>query len=303
MSLPADIVNRSLDAAGSELTIGDLEEGTAEAQRALRQYAPTLKQMLRCAHWGFARQESPLKLLADATGATPNVGNLVPTPWIYLYAIPIDMMNARWVPQGRGTFPPNNAPPGNIVPPNNQLPLTSGIGYPPSYNLGNRPARFLIATDSNYPGVNTSGQPWGQNTAWWETQGIAPNARTVVLTNVPHAHLVYTALIVYPTLWDSLFEEAFVAALAARLALPLNKDKKLGMALRQENIGIAAAALQQARIRDGDEGFSSADHTPDFIRIRAGRGEGGRWGWGAGDEGPGMLWNAPDSYDSTAQSY
>lgn len=302
MSLPADIVNRSLSQAGSDLVIGDLEEGTNEARRALMQYAPTLKQILRCAAWNFARQESPLQLLADASGATPNVGTLVPTPWLYLYALPIDCMKARWVPQGRGILPAGAAPPGNIVPPNNQLPLTGAIDYPPSYRLGNRPARFLVATDSNYPGVTTSGQPWGQNTAWWETQGIAPNARTVILTNVPFAHLVYTALIVYPSLWDSLFEEAFVAALAARLALPLNKDKKLGMALRQENIAIAAQALQQARVRDGDEGFASVDHEPDFIRIRSSGGY-GRWGAGGYGEGPGVLGYGSDSYDGMAQSY
>jgi hypothetical protein len=80
--------------------------------------------------------------------------------------------------------------------------------------------------------------------------------------------LVYTGLIQYPDAWDPLFRRAFVAALAARLAVPTIADKKDAIAIRNYQRDIAKEALIEARVRDGNEGWTVQDHTPDWIRAR-----------------------------------
>lgn len=302
--LAEDIVNRALDAAGSKLTIGDLQEETREAQVCLRAYAPCLEQLLRAAHWDWARQQSTLQLLADATGNTPNVGTLVQLPWVYEYALPIDCMKARFVP--RNNYQQGGqAPAGNISLPATPL-TTSGTAQPNPAQL--IPARFLLANDINYPAV-TQATTWDQAVQWWEVQGISPTSRTVILTNVKNAVLVYTALIPYPNMWDSLFQEAMVAFLASRIALPLAKDEKLGLAKRSQNIEIAKASIQQARITNGNEGWgSNTDIIPDYIRFRnSGGGVRGGWGGGMWDTGvgPGVLGYGWDSlgFEGNSSAY
>lgn len=289
MSMPADIANRALDAAGADTIIGDLEDGTREAKVVLRHYGPVLRQLLRAAHWDCARKQAPMDLLADATGQTAGVGTAVPAPWIYEYAYPTDCVRARFVPMFNGNVAAG-APPGNIALPS--TPLTTGGGQPPSSQMRLQPSRFLVTTDFNYPPQLAQG-PGG--TAWWDVQGISPTNRTVVLTNVQGASLVYTCLQIYPSLWDSLLEAAFVAALAERIAVPLARDKKTGAAMRNTNIAIAKETLQAARASNGNEGWSTTDNIPDWIRMRAsgaGNGNGllGGSAWGAGCLGYG--WDA-----------
>ena len=115
----------------------------------------------------------------------------------------------------------------------------------------------------------------------------------VILSNQPNATLVYTALLTFPDQWDPLFTQAFVAALASQLALPVLEDKKFALQMRAQQIAIAKQALDQARISDGNETWSSVDHIPDWIRKRN---AGFRWGaWGPWN-GPGQLWGGWDSY-------
>lgn len=285
MSLPADIANRALDAAGAETIVGDLEQGTREAQVVLRHYGPVLRQLLRAAHWDMARKQAPLLMLGDATGSTPNVGTTVQAPWTYVYAYPTDCVRVRFVPMNYGN--PTSSQAGQISLPS--TPLMTGIGaQPPSNQMRLVPSRFLVGTDFNYP-PQVQGGPGG--TEWWNQQGISPSNRTVIMSNVCQAQCVYTCLQVYPSLWDPLFEAAFVASLAERIALPLAKNKKEGALFRDRNIAIAKDAIREARASDGDEGWTTTDHVPDFIRIRsagAGRGSsqlGGSWG----GPGPGCF--------------
>jgi hypothetical protein len=285
VNTPTDVVQQAIDAAGCDTVIGDLEEGSREAQVCLRAYRQCLMQLLRAAHWDFARAQAPLTILADATKQTPNVPTVVPIPWIYEYQYPIDCMKVRFVPWN----PRNNVvvPPGNIVPPDSQAPLTTA---PLPVLAGDRlrPSRFLISNDPNYP------PPQGGVT--WETQGISPGGRTVILSNTPAAMAIYTQLILYPSQWDALFRAAFVSYLAAEIALPLAKDKKFGMALRRDNLGIVKSKLEQARVSNGNESWSSTDFATDWIRFR-------RVGWG-GDwsgTGPGTLgggWDYLGGWDS-----
>ena len=278
-----DVANQAIDAAGLDFTIGDMEEGTRPAQVVTRHYWQCLRQLLRAAHWDFARATAPLLLLADATGSTPNVGTVVPLgQFIYEFAYPIDCMKARFIPWNYAAQNPG-APAGNLVPPNNNLPLTSGQqqGY-----MGQplRPARFTIATDTNYPAA--------QGTDYDAVQGISPAGRTVILTNVQNAQLVYTRLMLYPQNWDVQFRAGLVAYLASEIALPLAKDKKLGLELRAAQIAIAKDKIQQARITDGNEGTYSSDIKVDWLHARkAGYGRWGEWG----NTSQGIVWGGWDS--------
>jgi hypothetical protein len=266
-NLPADVINQALDAIGSDIIIGEPEEGTREAQVCLRAYGQCVRQLLRTAHWDFARKQAPLTMLADATGATANVGTAVPWPWTYEYAYPADCMKMRFIPFSYGG-PNSGSPNGNITTTNPTTPIFS-TGAPITNRAKLIPARFLISTDFNYIGNTSVGD-------WWNQSGTSPAGTTVVLTNVYNAWGIYTALMMYPNMWDALFRDAMVAYLASTIALAISKDKKLGKALRDDQIMIAKAKITQARITDGNEGWFSTDHVPDFIRTRdcGGRGNG-----------------------------
>lgn len=279
MNLPQDIGNQVLDAIGSDMELGDLQDGSREGKVILRAYSQTLRQLHRAVNWSFARMSTSLVLLADASGNTANVGTIVcDSRFIYEYAYPTDCMKVRFIPwAGAGANSP--IPQGNIGIP--ATPLYTGLAAIPA-GQRMRPAKFQVCTDPNYP------VPPGSN---YEVQGISPSNRTVICTDVPNAQCVYTALQVYPSLWDPLFRRAFVSALAAEVAFPLNKDKKLGLAVRQQQTGILKQALIEARMADGNESTSTSDIAVDWMQTRfvggswgsqnGGRGAGGN-GWGDG---------------------
>lgn len=296
---PVDPANEALDAIGSRTVIGDLEEGSREAQVLLRKYGQALRQMLRCAHWNFARKEAPLQLLADRTGRTPGVGTQVIEPWRYEYQYPIDCMKLRFIPHrhhGLGSAAPGLNPAGGQVG-NPALAQAVGGSYAVqgintigSESLRHRrlvPTRFLEATDYNYP-------PQSQ-TEWWEVQGVSPVSRTVVCSNVREARAIYTAFTPYPNVWDSQFRAAFVAYLASEIVMPLVADTRIAMALRDQQIKIAMERIKQARITDGNEGWSTTDHMPDWMRIRLQ--EGNYWDGqgGEGDDEGGSLLGGYDN--------
>jgi hypothetical protein len=268
MNLPSDVAQEAIDESGTDYLLGDIEDGSGPAQIILRKYQQCLMQLLRGANWNFARTTTQLTLLADATGNTPNVGTIVPVPWIYEYQLPSDCMRLRFIPWNMPWQNPG-IPPGNITPPNPSSPIVTGLGNPQLTGQRIRPARFVVANDSNYP------PPAGSVS--WEIQGVSPSSRTVILTNVANAFAVYTALILYPSLWDSLFRAALVSYLASEIALPLAKDKKFGLTMRAQNIQIFKAKLEQARIRDGDEMTASSNLVVDWMQARW---TGGAGGWG-----------------------
>jgi len=289
-NLPADIINQALDAAGVDIVIGDPEEGTREAQVCLRAYTECVRQLQRSAHWDFTRKQAPLNLLADATGQTPDVGTTVPLPWVYEYSYPIDCLKMRFIPWN---VYPQTPPAGNNSIPS--TPLTTGqITSPATSLIRIAPAPFVVGTDFNYP-VDTN-QADGQ---WWETPGASPAGRTVVMTNVAQANGIYTSYVPYPNMWDPLFRAAVVSYIASEVALPLAKDKKFGLARAAQLIATVKQKLEQARITDGNEGWYSTDHTPDWIRKRY---SGGGWGSALGGL-PGVLgygWDACSFSDGSA---
>lgn len=281
--LPSDIAQRALDEAGLEFELGDLQDGTRPARVLLRAYGQCVRQLLRTANWGFARKTMPLVLLADASGQTANVGNLVPLPWQYEYEYPSDCAKVRFIPWNYLSSPP--VPVGNITPPNPNVPIVTGINQA---FVGQRivPARFVIAADPNFPpdpAANLDG-----------VQGVSQTGRTVILTNVQNAQCVYTEQVFTPQRWDALFRAALTSFLSSEIALPLNKDKKLGLAVRTQNIALTKQKIQEARIAEGNESFSSSDIPVDWLRYRRSGGAHAGFWYGSGWDG-GMLWGGYDS--------
>jgi hypothetical protein len=285
MNLPQDIANQALDAIGWPNSIGDLEDGTFEARVLLRAYSQCLRQLLRAAHWNFARKQTPLVLLADATGQTSNVGVMVPQPWVYSYAYPNDCMKMRFVPWSWPPAGAAGAPTGNITPPNPSAPLMTGVGAAPWQGARLKPARWLEGIDYSNP------PPAGVE--YWTQQGVSPQGRTAVFTNVKYAQGVYTALMNYPSNWDPLFRAAFVAYLASEIALPIwtNKDRKFGMAARTQQAAFAKDKILTARATDGNEGTFNSDFEVDWMKFR--HTDGGEWG-GRRDNGPGYYYAGCD---------
>jgi hypothetical protein len=299
-TLPQDIVNRGLDAIGSRTTMGAFTDGTTVSEAARRIYTTTLEQLLRAAHWAFARKRGKLELLGDASGeTTPFPGNLpistqVEPPWRFAYAWPIDGLQARWLPASwegsANTTGTVGIPPGNV-----------GVAVPgfeenAAWAAPQAPARFLVSSSDQYPVV--LGQTgWDNMPDFALTQGVGPISRRIILTNQCHAHLVYTKMVQVPDEWDPLFSQAMVAVLGSMLAMvpDVLEDRKFALTMRAQQISIAKDAIAQARVANGnDSGMpQTVNHIPDWIRARQwgsyNRGVGiGANGMLYGEEGPGV---------------
>lgn len=281
---PTAIANQALDAAGlDELFLGNINEGTRQARVIMRAYTECVRQLLRGVHWDFARKEAPLQMVADASGQTADVGSLVPSGFLYSYNYPTDCAKVRFIP-GNYTGTQVPVPSGNIVPANSSSPLTSVSGQPQAWGLPMIPTRFLITGDPNYI-------PEGASNS---VPGVSPVSQTLILSNVRNARCVYTFEAFYPNLWDALFREAAVAYLAAKIAFPLHKDKRVARQIRADQIAIAQGAVKQAMATNGNEAWSNADLAVDWMRFRQSGGWQGNWGSPWGGVGPGYLFGGLD---------
>jgi hypothetical protein len=242
---PDDIVNEALDEIGV-LEIGDLSEGSRAATVARRVYDSVLRSIHAAAPWNFARRQRQIDLRGDASGQY-HANRNVPLSWSYMYEWPNDCVHARYV-LGLGAYALDES----------GAPLYAAPPW-------NRPAPFLV-TDA--PLVNDI------DSDWHLVEGHSPESTRVIVTNQLGAILVYTGLVQYPDAWDAGFRRAFVAALAARLAIPCIEDKSAARAIRSDQMVIAREALIEARVRDGNEGWTVVDHTPDWIRARTSGGGG-----------------------------
>lgn len=277
----SDVANESLDAVGWPTAVADMQDGTDESKILLRKFRTCRQALLRAVLWDFAMFQAPLTLLADASRNTANVGTVVPYAWIYEYAYPTNCLKMRYVPWNLEN-PGALVPSGNIQPADANAPLTGGLGsLPPTARIV--PAKFRISTDANYlPPTPITDQA-----------GVSPQARTVILTNVRSAVGVYTADMIYPSVWDPLFREAFVAYLAHEIAVPIwtKKDpsQKTGITARNQMTGTVRDKLEAARIANGTEGTSSSDLRVDWMDTRRVGGPysayGGGGGWGSGGDG------------------
>jgi len=92
----------------------------------------------------------------------------------------------------------------------------------------------------------------------------AKGDQRVILTNQELATLAYVKQVTDPNVMDSLFQSAWIAAVASSLAMALTGDK--GLANNQAEI--VNAAIIEARKADANEGLTMNDVTPDWVRIR-----------------------------------
>lgn len=274
---PVEIANLALDACGVNIELGALEQGGREANLLLRAYGKCRQDLLRGAPWAFARKQVPMLLLADSSGVTPNVSNQIPgTNFQYEYAYPSDCQRIRYIPWKPYQNP--GVPQGNIIPPNPDVPLTTG-GNPAILWQPIRPSPFLVTNDPNIS--QPAAVPYAP------IHGSSPIGSTVVLSNVQNASCVYTFDATYPALWDQLFTSAMIAYVASEVAWPLwsSKNPKMGLELRKEQIAIATGKILAARIADGNEMTVSSDIAVDWMRFRNTGGNGVNGDWSAG--GPG----------------
>jgi hypothetical protein len=267
-----------------------------------------MRQLFRAAHWDFARRQTGLDLLQDATGFTTNeqvknnwpvtvgAGTVGMRPWTYEYRWPPDAVKVRFLPEPWNGNQGSPAPPGNYAIP--AVPLWQGQQ---DVHLARQvPRRFLVANDL-IPNLTGAPMAWNQIADTANNMGQGLTSQTVILANHKNATAVITALITYPDQWDPLFQEAFCAVLAERCALALVRDAKAAIAVRDRQIGIAKAALDSARLQNNNEGWNSTSHYPDWLAIRDSGSEWGRGGLGRGS-GLGVTSYGHDAYQFSNSS-
>lgn len=281
---PTAVANQAVQAAGLRMVLGDIQDGTEASQVCLRAYSECVRQMLRGAHWDWARRSVALQLVADASGQTPNIGRQVSDGFLYAYAYPADCAKLRFIPGNYWNVKPPIPEP-NITPSDSAAPL---FNVTPGAPVQNRmtPSRFLITNDPNYAPEGASNN----------IPGVSPIGGTVILSNVQSAIGVYTLEAMWLNLWDSLFRSAVVDYIASEIAFVLHTDKKLGLAVQDRLATRAQAKLSEARRTNGNETWANADLSVDWMRMRMSGGftAGGYWGnnWGGG---PGCLYGGYDS--------
>lgn len=163
-------------------------------------------------------------------------------PWLYTYEYPLDCLQLRFIVP---SLPSNTG----SVPPPTTASVASAISLP---NSGMIPFQVALSEDAN------------------------GNPSNVILTNQSQAQAVYTANQPDPLFWDSMFQQAMVAALAAFLVPAINFNAQM----MQMQVQMAEALIDKARAADGRETWVTQDHLPDFIIARAG--SAGGLGWSNG---------------------
>lgn len=235
------IYNRALLAVAARGSVQSLTENTAESTACNTLFAPTFEALARTAYWNVLKKQVTLTLLEAAAGTPENpLGTtlpLPPQPWLYSYALPSDCLDVRYLIP---TF----------------LSTPTGIPLSAAYTLSGAAVgnQVKIPFSVSYD-VDSSGNPI-----------------TVILTNLTQAQLIYTVNQPNPVVWDSLFQAAMVASLAAYLVPALT----LNFALMDRCIKQAENAIMQARVADGNEGVSSVNREASWMQARI---SGGSTAW------------------------
>ena len=184
-----DIYNLALDAVGTRSTVASTTENSTEANTLNRHYTAAVQSLLASANWSFARQQATLALLNDATQ-----GQTVPTPWLYEYSVPSNMVRMRYV------MPMFDNLPGSVTP-----------GASMAYFVG-PPVRFVLSSDTDSSG----------------------NDINVILTNQNQAIAVYTKNVTNTALYTPQFIEGLRMYLGHRICMALTGDKQKSVELFQE---------------------------------------------------------------------
>jgi len=229
------LANQALLSVGARAYISSLTEGSDESNACSALIPLAYQELARKAWWNFLRQEVSLTLLKAAPGTPENPnGTLVPypaVPWLYSYALPSDSLKIRCV------IPNIYA---NITPSTGTI--STGLMNAPLRLPSDGEIPFAVAYD-----VDSSKNPI-----------------QIILTNLSQANCIYTVNQPNPIVWDVGFQAAFVALLASYLVPALS----LNLQLADMKFKEAMAIVAEARVEDGNEGYSSQDHIPDWLIAR-----------------------------------
>lgn len=231
------IANQALLSISARVQISSLNpsDGSAEANAVSVLWEPTYTSLARAAYWNCFTAQVTLSLVAAASGTAENPTGTdyitPPTPWTYAYALPSDSLAIRYII-------PSASSSGSSIP-QTSINNSAGLWMPNGNQIP-----FVVATmlDQNNQRIQ------------------------VILTNQSQAETVYTANLNNPTYWDTMFQSAMVASLAAYLVPALS----LSIPLMQICIKQADDIITQARVRDGNEGVTVMDHVPDWFIARSG---------------------------------
>ena len=231
------ICNLALSEIGTRSSIASFDDGSEEGYQCGLWYDQLRQTLLRTAPWGFARGQLALTQLGDLS---PD--NTSPYPNLFKYAYPADCIKMRYILCPPPTFT------GVISPPVTGVPVSG-----PTWMTPSRANRYMAAAD-----VDANG-----------------NQIKVLLCNVYQALGIYTRNITNVALFDPLFVDALVAALALKMVIPLSGNVGQKQAFMQS----AEMAITAARVADGNEAIPRADHSVDWITTR---GVGSVFGYGPG---------------------
>jgi len=260
MADPVSLCNIALGQIAARAQITGLSPpappNNVAAQVMAQLYQVQADAIFRAAHWNCARKQAALTLLKAASGTpeNPSGSNYAapPIPWLYEYGYPDDCLKVRFV------MPlPNPQLSGQIA-----FMTNVGVSYMP---LVNTSMPFVPAVDTDQDG----------------------NQIRVILSNARQAQAVYTARIANVDLWDPNLQNAVIGALAAWAAPAVSGS----MERQKLAVAMAANLITAARINDGNEGITSADIIPDWMRVRDGGN--GFWG-GEGHIANWDAWGGPD---------
>lgn len=121
-------------------------------------------------------------------------------------------------------------------------PVAGSVSQPSPVAAIGPTVRFLLSTDNDASG----------------------NPVPVILTNQPQAVGIYTFRNTNTSMWDPLFVQCFAAYLGARICITLTGDKNMmKMALT-----LADQYSRDAQAKNGNEGITVIDSTPDWMRVR-----------------------------------
>lgn len=249
------ICNLALLSIGARTQISSLSEGSTEANACNQLYQFVYENLARTADWNCLRQQVTLTLLAAAEGTPENPDGTTlpqpPSPYLYSYAVPSDSLQIRYV------LPlfPNSSPTG-------ASPLTTASVVAATYMGQYNQIPFAVAysTDSTNSPIQ------------------------IILCNETQAQAVYTINQSNPIIFDSMFTSAMIASLAAYLVPALS----LNLPLMDRAIKQAEGMIAQARVRDGDEGYTSQNRQADWMVARN---QGGSIGWWGTGDGMGLNYN------------
>lgn len=238
------VYNRALGSISARANVQSVNENSTESNACNLFFQTTFEALGRTAKWNCLETQAPLSLVASAPGTPSNPNGDIkpypPSPWRYSYLVPADSLLIR-----------------QILPPPY---LTSTTGTP------------IFPVNNYVAGINSQ----CQQIPFKVTLGLDKNGNRalVVNTNCGGAQAIYNANQNNPQLWDSLFDQAMVAALSVFLCASVSGDKAAAAMQKQTAEGI----IMQARAMDGNEGSITQDREASWITAR--NGETGPWSLG-----------------------